>query len=85
LDERNTILSNQGGKCAICGKPTAFEDGKQGKQLNTGDAAVVDHCHDSKRIRGILCGFCNIGLGAFKDNADSLIKAVEYLVKAGEN
>ena len=42
----------------------------------------LDHCHDSKKIRGILCGHCNTGLGAFKDDISRLNAAIEYLILA---
>jgi hypothetical protein len=84
LEERDGLLSNQGGRCAICGNETEFKL-KKGKGSNIGDEAVVDHCHSSLEIRGVLCGFCNTGLGAFKDNIESLSSAIEYLRKAAKN
>ena len=39
----------------------------------------VDHCHISKKIRGVLCTTCNLGLGQFKDNPELLEKAAKYL------
>ena len=32
----------------------------------------VDHCHSGGHVRGLLCNSCNIGLGMFKDNIESL-------------
>lgn len=40
---------------------------------------VVDHCHTSGKIRGILCSNCNSALGHFSDNVEYLGKAIEYL------
>jgi Autographiviridae endonuclease VII len=40
---------------------------------------VVDHCHVSGRIRGVLCDDCNVALGRFKDNVRVLIRAARYL------
>lgn len=84
LEEREAMLVSQGGKCAICGNPTVFPTLK-GRENNTGESAVVDHCHASSKIRGVLCGHCNTGLGSFKDNLQSLLNAVDYLLKADEN
>jgi hypothetical protein len=80
LDERDRLLQAQGYMCLICKNPISFKKNK-GRGLNTGNEAVVDHCHSSKKIRGILCGHCNTGLGAFKDNVNSLYYAIEYLQK----
>lgn len=82
LDERDALLEAQKGVCAICKKPTKFKE-KIGRSNNTGDEAVVDHCHTTLKIRGVLCGHCNTALGAFKDNIDSLNSAIEYLKTSG--
>lgn len=39
----------------------------------------VDHDHTTGKARGLLCHYCNIGLGVFKDNIKSLEKAAKYL------
>ena len=41
----------------------------------------VDHCHDLGHVRGILCSRCNSGLGFFRDNPDTLRRAIRYLRK----
>lgn len=41
----------------------------------------VDHDKKENTIRGILCVYCNIGLGAFRESPELLIKAVNYLQK----
>lgn len=78
LTERDTMLASQGHKCKICASDIAFVDG-HGRHGNVGDTAVVDHCHDSNRIRGVLCGYCNVGIGSFRDNTDFLFNAMRYL------
>ncbi len=60
------MLEAQGGGCAICGKPP-------------GDIALhVDHCHETGRVRGLLCFSCNAGLGQFRHDPDLLYQAMEY-------
>ena len=49
--------------CAICGNPSEH----------------IDHCHTTGKVRAALCGFCNKGLGQFKDNKELLLKAHNYL------
>lgn len=41
----------------------------------------IDHCHATGKVRGLLCHHCNVGLGAFKDNVEFLMKAAGYLTK----
>jgi hypothetical protein len=62
----------QNGKCAICG---TTESRSRNKKL------VVDHCHATERIRGLLCHRCNAGLGFFQDNIDLFNAAIAYLTK----
>lgn len=69
--EHTEILENQEDKCAICGCSD--------KKL------VVDHCHTTGKVRGLLCDMCNSGLGFFKDNPESLYNAIQYLQKVDTN
>lgn len=64
-DAYNALLEIQGNCCAIC------KDGD--KRL------VVDHCHVSGKVRGLLCHQCNVALGMFKDNKTTIKTALEYL------
>lgn len=40
---------------------------------------LVDHCHSTHQIRGLLCHSCNTGLGMFRDCPKRLAAAIEYL------
>lgn len=75
LDDYDKIFKDQNGVCAICGNVETYLDSRTQKVFEL----AVDHCHDSKKIRGLLCGQCNTGLGCFKDSTDLLTKAVDYL------
>ena len=64
------MLERAGGVCEICGRVPS-EVSKKG--------ACVDHCHDSSKVRGILCAPCNSGIGSLQDDPAVLRKAIEYL------
>ena len=57
LEEYDRMLSGQGGVCAIC-SGTNDRNGRGGKVL----PLSVDHCHDTGRIRGLLCATCNTAI-----------------------
>ena len=67
-DQWDEMLLSQGSACAIC---RTTDNG--GKRWHT------DHCHKSKRVRGILCAHCNLMLGHARDRADVLEAAAQYL------
>lgn len=67
-DKYRAWLSAQEGKCNICGQV-----------CSKGYRLAVDHCHDTKRLRGLLCSSCNMAIGALGDTAEKLERAVEYL------
>ena len=69
------MLQQQGSRCAIC--QTDQPNGKY-------NVFHVDHCHDTARVRGLLCYECNVGLGKFGDSVDRLSRAIDYLNKARE-
>lgn len=70
-DEYTSLLEIQNGSCAICNKlPDTHATYK---------VLAVDHDHASKRVRGLLCSQCNVGLGMFQHNPKLLLKALEYL------
>ncbi len=60
------LMESQDSRCAIC---MAFIE----------TDAHVDHDHESREVRGLLCGSCNRGLGQFRDSPEALEKAAAYL------
>lgn len=68
-----TMAHNQGGLCFIC-----REEGflmKEGHEATL----MVDHCHRTGTVRGLLCHNCNRALGLLKDDPARLRQALEYL------
>lgn len=75
VEQYSSLLTAQGGVCKICKKPEQAID-KRTKQIRH---LAIDHCHVTGKIRGLLCSYCNVGLGFFKDDKLSLQSAIEYL------
>lgn len=44
---------------------------------------VIDHCHKTGKVRGLLCRNCNRVLGLFKDKVQQFKRAVTYLENGG--
>ena len=63
-------LSRQNHKCGICECDLTELPQKQ---------VHADHCHSTGVPRGVLCHYCNIALGAFRDDPEILRKAAAYL------
>lgn len=54
LEEYEAMVERQGGACAICGSVRKL---------------AIDHCHETGRVRGLLCYPCNIKLSGMEDVA----------------
>lgn len=62
------MFNNQGGRCATCGYTLRFDASTQ-----------VDHCHRTKKVRGLLCALCNRALGHAKDDPARLRALADYV------
>lgn len=73
-DEYDSLVKEQNGCCAICGKP-------EHRKLKTGEIKPlsVDHCHTTGEVRKLLCNDCNALLGFCKEDISILEKSIEYL------
>ncbi|MFF3494162.1 endonuclease VII domain-containing protein [Streptomyces sp. NPDC002795] len=61
---RDEMIASQMGVCVIC--------------LNA-PAVHVDHCHETGRVRGVLCFNCNSAIGKLGDDPDTVRRATAYL------
>lgn len=69
------LVESQDSQCAICSCDLDIEADTRHRQC------VLDHCHGTKVVRGILCHNCNLMLGYAKDRAVVLQEAILYLDK----
>jgi hypothetical protein len=67
--EFEEMFNSQEGKCKICYTELEL----------LSKITHVDHCHTSNKVRGILCGSCNVALGHMKDSIAALESAIVYL------
>lgn len=72
VEEHKTLFDRQNGVCAIC------------RQSPKNEKLHIDHCHNSGKIRSLLCGSCNRGLGLFQENTHILKQAIDYIGKFSE-
>lgn len=80
LEELQSLYYGQNGKCKICNIEVSLIVKRNAKNKIT--QAVVDHCHTTGQIRGILCPTCNRALGLLKDQPTVLYSAIRYLKDA---
>lgn len=69
------ILEKQKNVCAICGKTETQIYAKTGKVKRL----TVDHCHNTGKVRGLLCMMCNTAIGKLNDDVSLVEKALNYL------
>lgn len=68
----DAMLAAQGGTCATC----------NATRSHRGFSLSVDHCHDTGKVRGLLCSHCNQGLGHAKDDPERLRGMASYLERS---
>ena len=61
------------GRCQICDR----------EGLKHHSRLVIDHCHKTNKVRGLICNKCNTILGYCDDNPDILNKLSTYLENNG--
>lgn len=69
LAEYHQMNETQHHCCYICGKP----ESDNGRQL------AVDHCHNTGKVRKLLCHHCNAALGHVEEDLETLQKMISYI------
>jgi hypothetical protein len=69
IEEYEQMLVFQDKKCQIC------------EELLEPKKTVVDHCHTSGNVRGLLCYNCNNAIGFLKENIRAALKLIDYIYK----
>lgn len=64
LEEYDLLVERQGGLCKACSRKQPL---------------VVDHCHQTGRIRGLLCNDCNLAAGRLADSPRRCAQLERYL------
>jgi hypothetical protein len=82
-EQYNQMLIEQKYKCKICRqKPDKNQTQPDKCQTQPDKPLYVDHCHQTKVIRGLLCHKCNVALGHMNDDPEQLERAADYLRSA---
>ena len=79
IKEYNTLLEQQNGRCATCG--TTEPGGRKSGRGGGTNVFVVDHCHNTGEVRGLLCHSCNRAMGLLGDNVNIIGEMIKYLQK----
>ena len=69
-DEAKALLVQQGGVCKLCGEIPK--------------KPCVDHCHNTKKVRGVLCNHCNLAIGHARENIELLNRMITYIQNNGD-
>ena len=71
----NQMIAEQNNSCAICNKDFIEKEDRTTNRRNY----HIDHCHDTKEVRGILCSQCNQMIGLAYEDPKILSSAIKYL------
>lgn len=77
LEQFNAMMEECAGQCMSCGvDPASFPE----ITVNKGYHLLhVDHCHESGKVRGLLCHHCNLALGYAKEDSGRLRAVADYI------
>jgi hypothetical protein len=64
------MYESQNKSCALCNTEIKMFDGHKG--------GLVDHCHNTGKVRGILCISCNTMIGRL-EKLENISDVIEYI------
>jgi hypothetical protein len=76
VNQWRDLYDEQQGRCYIC-RSKGFVMRKCHEAR-----LMVDHCHRTGAVRGLLCHNCNRALGLLQDKRTNLMRACRYLERA---
>lgn len=59
VEQHQVMLRQQSGHCKMCGEIKPL---------------VIDHCHKTKKVRGLLCIGCNTAVGHYENHKEQIEK-----------
>lgn len=68
IKQHRQMIIDQNGCCAICRRST--------------NRLIIDHCHETGKVRGLLCYACNSAIGLLQEDPRTFFSAMEYLNKS---
>jgi len=71
-EQYQDMLLKQNNKCKACGNSENLIKGKK-------YGLSVDHCHETGKIRALLCNGCNLAVGHLKESIEIAYKVFEYI------
>jgi hypothetical protein len=79
LEDYQKMLKKQDDKCIICFQPETRISGRTNMPMRL----VIDHCHKTNKVRGLLCHSCNTAIGKFRDDPCVIVRAARYVKQGG--
>ena len=73
IKKYDEMVKQQDNRCAICGLHERRT--RKGKRMRL----AIDHKAGTKKVRGLLCGDCNTGIGSLRHDVTVLAAAIRYL------
>jgi hypothetical protein len=70
VEDKQAMWDRQDGKCAVCKEPM--------KHVFDRDCCV-DHCHETKKVRGLIHWYCNILVGVLEAKPLTLQQVIAYV------